>query len=75
MKSFAYEVAIAVEDAVHKLGSDSDAALLGGGTNLVDLMKLGAAHPSLLIDIAALPPACGRGAGRRHCPHRGWGFQ
>jgi xanthine dehydrogenase YagS FAD-binding subunit len=31
------------------------AAYLGGGTNLVDLMKIGVAQPSKLIDISRLP--------------------
>src|SRR5258708_19945861 len=30
-------------------------AFLGGGTNLVDLMKLGVAQPQVLIDISRLP--------------------
>jgi xanthine dehydrogenase YagS FAD-binding subunit len=30
-------------------------AFLGGGTNLVDLMKLGVAKPDLLVDVAHLP--------------------
>jgi xanthine dehydrogenase YagS FAD-binding subunit len=32
-----------------------DAAFLGGGTNLVDLMKTGAAQPAKLIDLTRLP--------------------
>ncbi|MDJ0396325.1 xanthine dehydrogenase family protein subunit M [Rhodococcus sp. G-MC3] len=55
MKTFTYEVATDVDDAVGRLASDPDSALLGGGTNLVDLMKLGAAQPSSLIDISRLP--------------------
>ncbi|WP_072806888.1 FAD binding domain-containing protein [Rhodococcoides yunnanense] len=55
MKTFAYDVATDVDDAVARLGADPDSALLGGGTNLVDLMKLGAAEPSSLIDVTKLP--------------------
>lgn len=55
MKTFAYDVATDVDDAVSRLVSDPHSALLGGGTNLIDLMKLGAAHPSSLIDVTRLP--------------------
>lgn len=55
MKMFAYDVATDVDDAVSRLVADPDSALLGGGTNLVDLMKLGAAQPSTLIDVTRLP--------------------
>ncbi|MFC8180991.1 MULTISPECIES: FAD binding domain-containing protein [Nocardiaceae] len=55
MKTFTYDVATDVADAVNRLASDPDSALLGGGTNLVDLMKLGAAQPSSLIDVTRLP--------------------
>jgi xanthine dehydrogenase YagS FAD-binding subunit len=37
------------------LAQAPSAAFLGGGTNLVDLMKLGVAKPDLLIDVAHLP--------------------
>ena len=33
-----------------------DAAFLAGGTNLVDLMKLGVATPGLLVDVTGLLP-------------------
>lgn len=55
MKTFTYDVATDVDDAIARLASDPDSALLGGGTNLVDLMKLGAAQPSSLIDVTRLP--------------------
>jgi xanthine dehydrogenase YagS FAD-binding subunit len=55
MKTFTYDVATDVDDAVELLAADPDATLLGGGTNLVDLMKLGAAQPSSLIDVTRLP--------------------
>lgn len=34
-----------------------DGAFLAGGTNLVDLMKLGVSQPGLLVDVSALPGA------------------
>lgn len=55
MKSFTYDVATDVDDAVARLASDPDSALLGGGTNLVDLMKLGVAQPSSIVDVTKLP--------------------
>lgn len=55
MRTFTYDVAADVDDAVRRLVADPDSALLGGGTNLVDLMKLGAAQPSALIDVTRLP--------------------
>lgn len=55
MKTFTYDAASDVDDAVARLAADPDSALLGGGTNLVDLMKLGAAQPSSLIDVSRLP--------------------
>lgn len=55
MKTFDYDVATDVDDAVAKLAANPDSALLGGGTNLVDLMKLGVAQPSSLVDVTRLP--------------------
>jgi xanthine dehydrogenase YagS FAD-binding subunit len=53
VKAFAYEragdAAAAVEAAAN------GATYLGGGTNLVDLMKLGVAEPTRLIDVSRLP--------------------
>ena len=53
MKAFAYEragdAAAAVEAAAN------GATFLGGGTNLVDLMKLGVAEPTPLVDVSRLP--------------------
>ncbi|MGV8873608.1 MAG: FAD binding domain-containing protein [Rhodococcus sp. (in: high G+C Gram-positive bacteria)] len=55
MRTFDYETATAVDDAVGRLAQDEHAMVLGGGTNLVDLMKLGVAHPTTLIDVTRLP--------------------
>ncbi|MEV4256817.1 xanthine dehydrogenase family protein subunit M [Spirillospora sp. NPDC049652] len=53
MRPFTYARAATADDAVaqHTDGS----AYLGGGTNLVDLMRLGVALPSRLVDVAHLP--------------------
>ncbi|MBY6411555.1 xanthine dehydrogenase family protein subunit M [Rhodococcus sp. BP-252] len=55
MRTFAYDVATDVDDAIARLAADPGASLLGGGTNLVDLMKLGATQPSSLVDVSRLP--------------------
>ncbi|MFB6815755.1 FAD binding domain-containing protein [Streptomyces sp. NPDC056347] len=55
MKPFAYLRARSAEEAVRESAARPGAVFLGGGTNLVDLMKLGVASPELLIDITRLP--------------------
>ncbi|GGV84972.1 FAD binding domain-containing protein [Streptomyces massasporeus] len=55
MKEFAYVRAGSVEEATSAYASHDGARYLGGGTNLVDLMKLGVETPSALIDVTRLP--------------------
>lgn len=55
MKPFRYERATDPRAAVALLAADPDARFLAGGTNLVDLMKLGAETPELLVDVSRLP--------------------
>ncbi|WP_406141903.1 FAD binding domain-containing protein [Streptomyces sp. NBC_01089] len=55
MKSFGYVRARTTDDALHSFVSLPDARFLGGGTNLVDLMKLGVESPGTLIDVSGLP--------------------
>jgi xanthine dehydrogenase YagS FAD-binding subunit len=55
MNPFRYEHANNASNAVAMLAQVPTGAFLGGGTNLVDLMKLGVAQPDLLIDVAHLP--------------------
>ncbi|MFB7918472.1 FAD binding domain-containing protein [Streptomyces sp. NPDC056061] len=55
MKPFAYLRARTTAEAVRARSAHPGAAFLGGGTNLVDLMKLGVQAPDLLIDISGLP--------------------
>jgi xanthine dehydrogenase YagS FAD-binding subunit len=55
MNSFRYERASDAQSAIATLGAAPAGAYLGGGTNLVDLMKLGVATPELLVDVARLP--------------------
>src|SRR6266700_1070155 len=55
MKPFRYERASDASSAVALLAQAPTGAFLGGGTNLVDLMKLGVAQPETLIDVSHLP--------------------
>ncbi len=55
MKPFRYERASDASGAIALLAQEPSSAFLGGGTNLVDLMKLGVAQPQVLIDISHLP--------------------
>lgn len=55
MNPFEYERATDPTRAVAAVSSDPGAAFLAGGTNLVDLMKLGVAQPDRLVDISGLP--------------------
>ncbi len=54
MKPFAYERADTARAAVTALAAARDTKLLGGGTNLVDLMKNNVEQPTRLIDIQRL---------------------
>jgi xanthine dehydrogenase YagS FAD-binding subunit len=55
MTPFRYERASDAGSAVATLTAAPAGAYLGGGTNLVDLMKLGVATPELLVDVTRLP--------------------
>ncbi|MFJ6463305.1 FAD binding domain-containing protein [Streptomyces sp. NPDC091387] len=55
MKPFGYLLAGSVAEAVRESAANPGARFLGGGTNLVDLMKLGVETPGLLIDVSRLP--------------------
>ena len=55
MREFRYERATDPAGAVATLAAAPEGAYLGGGTNLVDLMKLGVATPELLVDVTRLP--------------------
>ncbi|MFJ2705602.1 FAD binding domain-containing protein [Streptomyces sp. NPDC087428] len=55
MKPFGYLRAGSVAEAVRESAANPGARFLGGGTNLVDLMKLGVESPGLLIDVSRLP--------------------
>lgn len=51
MRPFAYQRVSSTQEAVHAV-AETGASFLGGGTNLVDLMKLGVEAPTKLVDIS-----------------------
>ncbi|GGV01283.1 oxidoreductase [Kitasatospora herbaricolor] len=55
MREFGYRRAGDVSEAVALLAAEPGARYLGGGTNLVDLMKSGIERPELLVDVRGLP--------------------
>ncbi|MEV4316149.1 xanthine dehydrogenase family protein subunit M [Actinocrispum sp. NPDC049592] len=55
MKSFAYVSAPDVRTAVSAIASAPNAKFLGGGTNLVDLMRGNIEQPDTVVDITRLP--------------------
>ena len=55
MRPFRYERAVDPTAAVALLEGSPRARFLGGGTNLVDLMRLGVEQPDLLVDVTGLP--------------------
>ncbi len=57
MNPFRYSRAVDWQGAVHDVAADPQAKFLGGGTNLIDLMKMGVETPARLIDINRLPLA------------------
>lgn len=55
MRPFTYTRAATVDDAVKAIAAYSDTRFIGGGTNLLDLMKMGVERPGHLVDINRLP--------------------
>jgi xanthine dehydrogenase YagS FAD-binding subunit len=55
MRTFAYAPVTDVASAVSLLAGAPSGTFLAGGTNLVDLMKLGVETPDVLVDINKLP--------------------
>jgi xanthine dehydrogenase YagS FAD-binding subunit len=54
MKNFAYARAGTVEAAITMLGRQPNSKFLGGGTNLVDLMRENIEQPDALVDVTGL---------------------
>ncbi len=55
MRSFTYLSAPDVETAVRVIATEPNAKFLGGGTNLVDLMREDIEQPDVVVDITRLP--------------------
>lgn len=56
MREFRYERAASPSGAVDTVtAAGTDTVYLGGGTNLVDLMRLGVARPTRVVDVSGLP--------------------
>jgi xanthine dehydrogenase YagS FAD-binding subunit len=55
VRPFGYVRARTVEEATAAYAATPGARYLGGGTNLVDLMKLGVERPDALVDVSGLP--------------------
>lgn len=54
MRPFKYERAMDAQSAVKYVSQDAMASYLGGGTNILDLMKEDVARPAALVDITRL---------------------
>ncbi len=54
MNPFTYKRAANQKEAVREVAGNRDAKFLAGGTNLIDLMKVGAQTPNQLVDINRL---------------------
>jgi xanthine dehydrogenase YagS FAD-binding subunit len=54
MRPFTYTRAETIEAAVQSYSSAPDTRYIGGGTNLIDLMKMGVERPAHLVDVSRL---------------------
>jgi len=54
MKNFTYQRAENAENAVGLIEQNTNSKFLGGGTNLVDLMRENIEHPDTLVDVSML---------------------
>lgn len=55
MKNFSYSKAESAESAIQLITQNVNAKFLGGGTNLVDLMRENIEKPDALVDVTNLP--------------------
>lgn len=53
MRPFGYQRPATADEALALAAAGDDVTYLGGGTNLVDLMRLGVARPGALVDVTA----------------------
>src|ERR1700679_1939609 len=56
MRNFTYSRAETVEGAISLLSCQANSKFLGGGTNLVDLMRENIEQPDALIDVTRMSP-------------------
>lgn len=57
MTPFQYSRPTTVDEAIGAIGDGRDSRFIGGGTNLLDLMKMGVEQPARLVNITKLPLA------------------
>ena len=57
MKNFAYSRAESANGAISLLAQNANSKFLGGGTNLVDLMRENIEQPDALVDVTGVPSA------------------
>src|SRR5690349_16169825 len=57
MNPFQYEQAQELNSGAERVLRTPEATFLAGGTNLLDLMKLGVEKPAVLVDVRKLPLA------------------
>ncbi|MDQ2841723.1 MAG: xanthine dehydrogenase family protein subunit M [Acidobacteriota bacterium] len=55
MRPFEYSAPRTVDEALEAVGDGRNARFIGGGTNLLDLMKMGVEQPARLVNINHLP--------------------
>ena len=55
MKPFAYSRVTTAVSAIDSVSQEPHAKFLGGGTNLIDLMRENIEQPEALVDITGLP--------------------
>ena len=55
MRPFTYHRPTTVEAAMQSYTAAPDTHYIGGGTNLIDLMKMGVERPAHLVDVSRLP--------------------
>ena len=71
MKNFEYSRADSVEGAVHLFAQHANSKYLGGGTNLVDLMRENIEQPEALVDVTRLSADGKNAAGIAELPDGG----
>jgi xanthine dehydrogenase YagS FAD-binding subunit len=58
VNNFSYTCATTTQDALHLISTQRNAKFLGGGTNLLDLMRENIEQPETLVDVTRLSEAC-----------------